>query len=182
MIVSYRTLLAVGLGVGLLGAGYIFAPQPGAAALKALPVPPKTASAASAAPSEAPTATPSGSLLVNRAPVPLAPRTHDTYYASKEAYGPKAPDPSVQTASATTLPDGSTAAVIAGAGTDGGLPPSEDTTTGANLQAKAAIELDGYKNVRALVKGPDGLWRGRAMRGRTEITVRVDASGSVSAD
>ena len=44
------------------------------------------------------------------------------------------------------------------------------------------IELDGYKHVRALEKGPDGVWRGRAMRGRTEIAIRVDATGSVSAD
>jgi hypothetical protein len=59
--------------------------------------------------------------------------------------------------------------------------PSDNAKTGGT-QAKAAIELDGYKNVRALEKGPDGIWRGRAMRGRTEITVRVDATGSVSAE
>jgi hypothetical protein len=51
-----------------------------------------------------------------------------------------------------------------------------------DAQARAAIELDGYKNVRALTKGADGLWHGRAMRGRTEIAVRVDAGGNVSAE
>jgi len=56
-------------------------------------------------------------------------------------------------------------------------PPS-----GNDSRAKQAIELDGYKNVRGLEKGPDGVWRGRAMRGRTEIAVRVDSSGNVSAE
>jgi hypothetical protein len=68
-----------------------------------------------------------------------------------------------------------------GAGLDGGVLPSDDMKTG-DSQARAAIELDGYKNVRGLQKGPDGMWRGRAMRGRTEITVRVDATGNVSAE
>jgi hypothetical protein len=52
----------------------------------------------------------------------------------------------------------------------------------SNIVAKAAIEQDGYRNVRALAMGADGTWHGRAMRGSTEITVSVDANGSVSAD
>jgi hypothetical protein len=190
MSVPYRTVLALGLAVGMLGAGYVFAPHPGAAARTTAPVPPKPAPVASLSMPATPTATPSSTLVVNRAPVPLSPRTHDTYYAPKEAYGPKVPDASLQSASAppdlvlggTTTTDGPPASAIAGAGIDGGLPPSDDTKAGGNTEAKAAIELDGYKNVRGLEKGPDGTWRGRAMRGRTEIAVRVDASGSVSAD
>jgi hypothetical protein len=168
MTVPYRTCLALGLAAGLFGAGYAFTPLPGAAALPTAPVP-KAAGVAGAATPAAPTAKPS-TLVVNRAPVPMAPRTHATYYAPKEA------DAAIQAASATTT------AGLAGAGTDGGLPPADDMRSGGSAQAKAAIELDGYKNVRALEKGPDGMWRGRAMRGRTEITVRVDATGSVSAD
>jgi hypothetical protein len=67
-------------------------------------------------------------------------------------------------------------------------PPSSDqqaaltTQPGEDAQAKRAIEFDGYRNVRGLVKGADGVWHGRAMRGRTEVGVKVDASGSVSAD
>lgn len=167
MTVPYRTYIALGLAAGLLGAGYIFAPQPGAAALSPAPAP--KAAVANAATPAAPTAKPSA-LVVNRAPVPMAPRTHETYYTQKQA------DTAIQTASATTT------AGLAGASVDGGLPPVDDMQSGGDAQAKAAIELDGYKNVRALQKGPDGMWRGRAMRGRTEITVRVDASGSVSAD
>jgi hypothetical protein len=60
--------------------------------------------------------------------------------------------------------------------------PGDNTADGDDGQARRAIEFDGYKNVRGLVKGPDGSWRGRAMRGRTEIAVRVDASGNVSAE
>ena len=107
-------------------------------------------------------------------------RPPTTYFAPKESAARG------QTASATTgatgdrhlegLPD-------RGGGLDGGLPPAPgDAKSGDSAQAKAAIELDGYKNVRGLEKGPDGVWRGRAMRGRTEIAIRVDASGNVSAD
>ena len=48
--------------------------------------------------------------------------------------------------------------------------------------ARAAIEADGYKAVRNLVRTPDGSWQGKAMRGRVEVAIRVNADGSVSAD
>jgi hypothetical protein len=169
MTVPYRIFIALGLAAGLLGAGYAFAPLRGATALPTAPVTKAAPAAASAATPAAPTAKPSA-LVANRAPVPMAPRTHATYYAPKEA------DAAIQTASATTTTG------PMGANTDGGLPPGDDTKSGGGAEAKAAIELDGYKNVRGLEKGPDGMWRGRAMRGRTEITVRVDATGSVSAE
>lgn len=47
--------------------------------------------------------------------------------------------------------------------------------------AKTAIELDGYKGVKGLTQGDDGVWRGRALRGLTEVAISVDASGNVSA-
>jgi hypothetical protein len=97
------------------------------------------------------------------------PRTHRTYYVPKDT--------------GTAADNVSTASAVVGSGVEGGLaPPSDEMKSGGDAQAKAAIELDGYKNVRALTKGPDGLWHGRAMRGRTEIAVRVDAGGSVSAE
>jgi hypothetical protein len=46
--------------------------------------------------------------------------------------------------------------------------------------AKAMIEADGYKNVTALVKAPDGVWTGVALRGATQVAVSVDAAGNVS--
>lgn len=168
MTVPYRTFALAGVAVALLGAGYVFAPQPGAAALPTAPVP-KAAPVSDAATQAAPASKPPSTLVANRAPVPMAPRTHSTYFVPKETQA------SLQTASATPG--------FVGASIDGGLPPAPgDAKSGDSTRAKAAIELDGYKNVRALEKGPDGVWRGRAMRGRTEIAIRVDASGSVSAD
>jgi hypothetical protein len=167
MTVPYRALLALGLVAGLLGSAYVFAPQPGAAALPTATVPKAAPVAVSATPA-APTVKP-GTLVVNRAPVPMVVRTHDRYFTPKET------DALLQTASATRG--------LTDATTDGGLPLAPgDAKSGDSAQAKAAIELDGYKHVRALEKGPDGVWRGRAMRGRTEIAIRVDATGSVSAD
>ena len=158
-----------------------FAPRPGAATLTPAPAP-QAGSCRRAAPASAAVAKPSAALVANRAPVPISPRSHNTYYAPKEVTN-RSHRWLVQTASATagpvtgntTLTDGPTVSGIAGGSIDGGLPLSGDAKTGGNAQAKAAIELDGYKNVRGLEKGPDGMWRGRAMRGRTEITVRVDA-------
>ena len=48
--------------------------------------------------------------------------------------------------------------------------------------AKSAIEADGYKSVRNIVPGPDGTWRARAFRGKTEVMLTVDSEGRVSAD
>jgi hypothetical protein len=146
---------------------------------------PKAAPVATAATPAAPIVKSASTLVANRAPVPLVTRTHNTYFA------PKVTETSVLTASATTgaVPSSATttdiskASLTVGAGLDGGLPPAPgDAKSGDSAQAKAAVELDGYKNVRGLEKGPDGIWRGRAMRGRTEIAIRVDATGSVSAD
>jgi hypothetical protein len=48
--------------------------------------------------------------------------------------------------------------------------------------AKAAIEADGYKDVRALTRGPDGVWKASALRGQTEVLLSVGPTGSVSAN
>jgi hypothetical protein len=48
--------------------------------------------------------------------------------------------------------------------------------------AKTAIESDGYKAVKNITVGPDGTWRARAMRGKTEVVLTVDREGRVSAD
>jgi len=48
--------------------------------------------------------------------------------------------------------------------------------------ARAAIEADGYKGVKVLRKGANGVWHASALRGKTTVTLTVDASGSVSAD
>lgn len=45
--------------------------------------------------------------------------------------------------------------------------------------ARAAVEADGYKNVRIVSKG-DGVWRAKALRGKTEVLLIVDSNGSVT--
>ena len=52
----------------------------------------------------------------------------------------------------------------------------------AETAAKAAIEADGYKGVRALARGSDGTWKAIALRGKTEVSLTVDPTGSVSAN
>ena len=58
----------------------------------------------------------------------------------------------------------------------------EDKAAAPDARAKALIEADGYRNVKVLGKGPDGTWRGRALRGTVEVAVSVDADGRVSAN
>jgi hypothetical protein len=50
------------------------------------------------------------------------------------------------------------------------------------LAAKVAIEMDGYKGVRVLSRGPDGVWKALALRGQAEVLVSVDSTGNVSLD
>lgn len=59
--------------------------------------------------------------------------------------------------------------------------PAAEDQEGARL-AKSAIERDGYRAVKVVSKSADGSWRGRAMRGRTEVGVTVDAEGNVRVD
>lgn len=49
----------------------------------------------------------------------------------------------------------------------------------AERDARSAIEADGYKTVLAITKAGDGTWHARALRGTTEVSLRVDAQGSV---
>ena len=64
--------------------------------------------------------------------------------------------------------------------TETALPETLRGTSDAN--AKAAIEADGYKRVRVLSKSEDGTWRARAFRGATEVALRVDEQGNVTAE
>ncbi|MDI1284507.1 MAG: hypothetical protein PSV46_08925 [Reyranella sp.] len=48
--------------------------------------------------------------------------------------------------------------------------------------AKAAMEADGYKGIRALSQGPDGVWSASALRGQTEVRLSVNSTGNVSAN
>ena len=64
-------------------------------------------------------------------------------------------------------------------------PSAADTAPPASMSAaaaKAAIEADGYKGVRALARGSDGVWKASALRGQTEVLLSVGPTGSVSAN
>lgn len=58
-------------------------------------------------------------------------------------------------------------------------PPTESAADGAS--AKAAVELDGYRNVRLVRRGDNGLWYAEGLRGSTKVMLTVDARGTVSA-
>jgi hypothetical protein len=48
--------------------------------------------------------------------------------------------------------------------------------------AKAAIEADGYRSVKVLRKGANGLWYAEALRGKTKVLLTVDSQGNVAAE
>lgn len=157
----FRTLIFLGLAVGMLGAGYVFAPQPGATPQPVAPVA-KTGS---------PAAVPKPAMAVaSRPPVPMVTRPPTSYFVQK------LPE-SATTADATQIPPTSTNKGMAQANAGS----SSQSNARSDAQAKASVERDGYKNVRGLVRAADGRWHGRAMRGSTEIAISVDANGSVSA-
>jgi hypothetical protein len=170
MKIQTKTLALLAVAGGMLASGYLIGPAPGAtttgaAVAQATPAPAKLA----------PAPQPASKVKMMRPPVPLLVSGHDQYFVSAPA---DAVATDTQTAAATL---GTTAATGDKPGDKLGDKPL-DGRDEANFAAKAAIEQDGYRNVRALVKIADGTWRGRAMRGSTEISVTVDANGSVSAD
>ena len=64
-------------------------------------------------------------------------------------------------------------------------PPAAVTAPPASMSAtaaKAAIEADGYKYVRALARGSDGVWKATALRGQAEVQLSVGLTGRVSAN
>ena len=147
-----KTLVLIALASGMLASAYMIAPAPGATASTA---PQATARLA-------PSVTPSklaSNIKPLQAPVPLLVGKHDRYFDASTV--------------ADTPPSGTTPAVA---------DTQQASAAPSDVAAKTSIELDGYRNVRALVRSPDGVWRGKAMRGSTEIAVRVNASGGVSVD
>jgi hypothetical protein len=64
-----------------------------------------------------------------------------------------------------------------------GETPADTTADGFNEKAaKAAIEADGYKSVKVLRKGANGVWHASGLRGSTTVMLTVDAAGNVAAD
>ena len=158
------TLVVVGAGIALVNV----LPAAHSSTASSEPAQPEPVSVASlaAAPTPAP-ATPAGQTLLvqkasldtRQAPVPLLMK----------------PRPAV------ALPPAD-AASPADAKTEEAKPGEPVVDASAQSAAKAAIEADGYKGVKVLNKGENGIWHATALRGRTTVSLMVDASGSVSAD
>jgi hypothetical protein len=171
MAVPFRTFAFLGLALGMLAAGYLFAPAPGASQ----PGPPavKVASAPEPAAKAEPAGKPGAPTLVaNRPPVPLMTHPKSTFARPESSDRPAGASAKATPSESKPSETGDRVQALTAAPGGGG----DDS------QARRAVEFDGYRNVRGLVKGSDGIWHGRAMRGRTEIAVRVDASGNVSAE
>jgi hypothetical protein len=101
-----------------------------------------------------------GSLEARQAPVPLQVKPR-----------PPANVSTVEAKAADKPADGATAEQAV---------PGGDAS-GENA-AKTAIEADGYKGVKVLRKGVNGVWHATALRGKTTVMLTVDASGGVTAD
>jgi hypothetical protein len=56
------------------------------------------------------------------------------------------------------------------------------TEKGGEAAAKAAAEADGYKGVKILRRGVNGVWHASALRGQTPVMLTVGPNGSVSTD
>jgi hypothetical protein len=160
MVVPFRTFALFSLAFGMLAAGYLIAPGPGAT-----PLPPTPARAVAT-----PAAKPVSLLVASRPPVPFVTQHRTSHVTTIDPSSGSSDKPAVDIGTF----DGNPA--------DPAQAQTASLAAGDNAQAKRAIEFDGYKNVSAVTKGADGVWHARAMRGHTEIAVRVDASGNVSAE
>ena len=147
-----KTLVLVALASGMLASAYLIAPAPAATTGPAADRP-VTRLAPAPVPSRL-----ASNVKALQAPVPLLVGKHDKYFDE------------------STVPE---AAAASGVKTTNG---QQASAAPSDSMAKSSIEMDGYRNVRALVRAPDGSWHGRAMRGGTEIAVSVDPNGSVSQD
>jgi len=173
-----RGLIALALvtaTAGVAAANILPAPAPRAAsstagvAMPARPAAPAVAQADKAAlPSSA---LPVPARRAGDSPAPAAPSP-----AARTLEGRQAPVPFLLAAKPAYVP---AVAPEPAADRNAAKEEMKDSNEGA---AKAAIEADGYKGVRGLTRAGNGTWRGRALRGTTEIQVTVDAQGRVSAD
>jgi hypothetical protein len=70
------------------------------------------------------------------------------------------------------------------AGAEEPKPQADTPKTGddpaGGAAAKAAVEADGYKGVKVLRKGDNGLWYAEGLRGSTKVLLMVDAQGNVT--
>ena len=155
MVVPFRTFAVFSLAFGMLAAGYLIGPAPGATQRHRRP-----------------------HRRRRRKPRRLRPRRRCDCPTGRRCRS----SGRSRRATSRRRPCQDSARRRQAAATDPTAALTTDQPSPEDADAKRAIEFDGYKNVHAVVKGSDGIWHARAMRGRTEIAVTVDASGNVSAD
>jgi hypothetical protein len=61
-----------------------------------------------------------------------------------------------------------------------GTPPPKAGDSVGEGRARSAIEADGYRGVKVVRKGANGLWYAEALRGKDRVLLTVDAQGNVA--
>jgi hypothetical protein len=149
-------------------------PQPATEAAR----PVTTASPEKSAPAPAPAAPFAAPLTRKREPVPTVQKASVETRQAPVPFQPK-PRPPVNL---PPVAEKDKAAEAKATGQSGDkLGETSPDPAGENA-ARAAIEADGYKGVKVLRKGANGVWHASALRGKTTVMLTVDASGGVSAD
>ena len=151
-----RGFLVLALVMTTAGVASAFAPVPQESAARpparelALPIPAKQPAVLPVAPAPEPVVK-KASFEVRQAPVPLLMKPRPTI--APPAFDADAVGPEV---------------------------PVKTSDGSGESAAKAAIEADGYKGVKVLRQGANGIWYAKAMRGTTEVPVTVDPAGRVA--
>jgi hypothetical protein len=151
-------------------------PQPQSAAEAARPV--TTAGPEKSAVTPAPVAPIAVPLIRKREPAPTIQKASVETRQAPVPFQPK-PRPPVNLPPVADKDKGTEAKATGQAGDKPGETSADPAGENA---ARAAIEADGYKGVKVLRKGANGVWHASALRGKTAVMLTVDASGSVSAD
>jgi hypothetical protein len=154
-------------------------PQPATEAPQAMATAssPEKATPAPVAPVSVPVATPKGA--------PPAPTVQKASVEARQAPVPyqMKPRPPVNLPPVADKDKDKEKATEAKAAGQPGDKPNETSGDGPGENAaRAAIEADGYKGVKVLRKGANGVWHASALRGKTTVMLTVDSSGSVSAE
>ena len=161
------TLVVVGAGIALVNV----LPAAHSSTASSEPAQPEPVSVASlaAAPTPAP-ATPAGqTLLVQKASL-------DTRQAPVPLLMKPRPAVALPPADAASPADAKTEEAKPGE------PVVDASAQSAAKDQKPFDEVVEDKGVKVLNKGENGIWHATALRGRTTVSLTVDASGSVSAD
>jgi hypothetical protein len=151
-------------------------PQPQPATEVARPM--TTAGPEKSAPAPAPAAPIAAPLTRKGAPAPTIQKASVETRQAPVPFQPK-PRPPVNL---PPVADKDKATEAKATGQAGDKPGETSADPAGENAARAAIEADGYKGVKVLRKGANGVWHASALRGKTTVMLTVDASGSVSAD